>query len=532
MKPILIIIIIAHFLCMPSVSAKSLDKVTVQLSWKHQFQFAGFYAAIEQGFYKAAGLEVTLLEGGPKIVCNEALLSSTAQYCTAPGSIVQRRIDGEKIVALASIIQYSPIVLLTRKDSGLKTVHDLIGKRVESMLVGKPHVMIQAMFEGQGIDLSQLDNRENSFGVDVLVNKEVDAQYGYISNEPHLLELAGIEYNVIKPIDYGIDFYGDVIVTSEKELQWFEDRAKRFRAATIKGWYYALAHKEALVDHIIQHYDSTKNKESLLAEAYALEKLMLPNLIQIGQNNEERWQSTAASLASIGLIKKDYSLKGFIYETNRKDGTLWYFVFVGGVLLLLIYRLLCSNRRLASEVKRQVLGRKSLEDAQEVAIKKAYTDELSGMGNRRACYEYGDKAVEYTKEHGEPLSIVMIDIDHFKQINDQFGHPVGDEVICSIAKLIMGRIRETDIQGRVGGEEFAIILPNTDTQGAHSLAEEIRAAFESTEVVIDDLTIKVTASFGIAAFKTAKDDVRTIMKRADKALYRAKEAGRNIVVTD
>ena len=507
----------------------------MQLSWRHQFQFAGFYAALSQGFYKNQGLDVTLLEGGPDVVCNEALLLTDINYCNVSGSVVQRRVSGEKIVVLASIIQYSPVVLLTRKDSGLEVVKDLIGKRVETMSAGLPLASIKAMFQKQGIELSQLDNRENTVGIDVLLNKTVDAQFGYISNEPHQLALAGVEYNVIRPLDYDIDFYGDVIITSEHEIEWHEDRAKRFKSATIQGWRYALKNKVAMVDHIIQHYNKNKNKGALLAEADAIEKLMLPNLIQIGHNNIERWEASAATLASINAIDKDYSLDGFIYQENDVESTRRSLFWVGGgfiLLCLLVGILFLYNRCLAAEVQVQIKGKKNLQDAQDAAIKKAYTDELSGMGNRRSCYEYGELAVEYTKVHKEPLSIIMIDIDHFKEVNDKYGHAVGDEVICTIARVIIGRVRETDIQGRVGGEEFAIILPDTDIKGARSLAEEIRQALESTDIVVDDVTINITASFGVATFKSDKDDIRSIVKRSDVALYRAKEAGRNIVITN
>ncbi|PWQ96203.1 GGDEF domain-containing protein [Leucothrix arctica] len=530
-----IVILFVQFLCVSPALAKPLDKVNVQLSWLHQFQFAGFYAALSQGFYKNEGLDVTLLEGGPGVVCNEALLHTKVNYCNATGSVVQRRVAGEKIVVLASIIQYSPVVLLTRKDSGLEVVKDLIGKRVETMSAGLPLVSIEAMFQSQGIELSQLDNREDTVGIDLLLNKTVDALYGFTSNEPYQLALAGVEFNAIRPLDYDIDFYGDVIITSERELELYKGRAKRFRSATIQGWRYALKNKVAMVDHIIEHYSQNKTKQALLAEATVIETLMLPNLIQIGHNNIERWEATAATLASINTIDKDYSLDGFIYQENDVESTYRSLLWIGGGFILLCWLigiLFLNNRRLAAEVQVQIVGKKNLQEAQDAAIIQAYTDELSGMGNRRSCYEYGAQAVEHTKAHKEPLSIIMIDIDHFKKINDEYGHAVGDEVICTIARVIVGRVRETDIQGRVGGEEFAVILPDTDIKGACSLAEEIRQALESTSVVVDDVTINITASFGVAAFKSDRDDICSIVKRSDVALYRAKAAGRNIVKTN
>ena len=534
MKSALLFLLIAiSALNMPAAIAEPLEKVKMQLSWRHQFQFAGFYAALQQGFYEKAGLDVTLLEGGPGTNCNETLLLKQAQYCNAPGSVVQRRVEGEKVVVLASIIQYSPLVLLTLKESGFNTPKSLIGKRVESMLGGEPIVEIKAMFQREGIDLALLENLENSFNLDGLINKTVDAKFAFISNEPHQLDLAGIDYNVIRPSDYGIDFYGDVIMTSEQEIDAHEERAQRFKAATIEGWRYALANKAAIVDHIIADYDKTKNKAALLAEAKAIEALMHPKLIEIGHNNVERWEATAATLASIKAVESDYSLEGFVYQDNTHKFNQKMMFWIVIALLALSFGFACLwlySRCLANQVQHHIQGNERLKESQKVALKQAYTDELSGMGNRRSCYEYGAQAVDYAKRRQEPISIVMIDIDHFKKVNDKYGHAVGDEVICAMAGAIIERIRETDIQGRIGGEEFAIILPDTDLIGAEFLAEGIRLEIENIGVVVGDEILRLTASFGAATLLSDSEDINVIMKRADKALYQAKESGRNKVI--
>lgn len=532
---LLCFLILANVLCVSSALSKPLDDIKVQLSWRHQFQFAGFYAAVQQGFYKEVGLNVTLLEGGPGISCNEVILLKQVQYCNASGSVVRRKLEGEKIVVLASIIQHSPLVLLTLKSSGLDTPKSLIGKKVESMLVGEPIVEIKAMFQKQGIDLTMLNNYENSIGINDLVNGKVDAMFGFISNEPHQLEEAGIEYNVISPSDYGIDFYGDVILTSEQEIENYEGRAQRFKEATIKGWQYALDNKMLVVEHIIQHYDKTKNKQALIAEANAIDKLILPNLIKIGHNNIERWEATAATLASINAVEANYSLDGFVYQNGNTLFSKSFILLVGAGFLLLglgLIILWLYTRRLRTEVQRHIRGRNRLQVAQKAAIKKAYTDELSGMANRRSCYEYGAIAIEDAKKNKDPISIIMIDIDHFKKINDVHGHAIGDEFICAMAKVIIGRIRETDIHGRIGGEEFAIILPDTNLEMAGELAEDIRKILEATEVMVGEKPLKMTASFGVAKLENASDDINFVMKRADEALYKAKNTGRNKVVMD
>jgi len=534
MKSVLLFcLILANMLCMPPALAESNEEVKVQLAWRHQFEFAGFYAALQQGFYKEVGLDVTLLEGGPGITCNEATLQKV-NYCNAFGSVVRNRIAGEKIVVVASIIQHSPLVLLTLKNSGFYTPNSLVGKRVESMIGGEPIVEIQAMFQKQGIDLSQLENLENSFGIDNLLSGKVDAMFGFASNETHQLDLAGVEYNVINPADYGIDFYGEVILTSENEIENHEGRVKRFKAATIKGWEYALKNKSAMVDHITAEYGSKKNRVALLAEAHAIEKLMVPNLIKVGHNNLSRWESTAATLASINAIDANYSLDGFVYQEKQSFFTKTIMFLIGGGALSLGLGLISIwfyTRRLRNEVQKQIRGNERLKVAQKSAIKKAYTDELSGMANRRSCYEYGALAIAQAKEDKEPISIIMIDIDHFKTINDTYGHAVGDEFICMMAQVIIGRIRDTDIHGRIGGEEFAVILPSADLNMAAEIAEDLRNTLSETAVMVEGKPLKVTASFGVSRMRESRDDINIIRKRADDALYQAKNTGRNKVVT-
>ncbi|RVU84346.1 GGDEF domain-containing protein [Leucothrix sargassi] len=530
-------LLFACLLCSPYAFAESLDKVSVQLSWRHQFQFAGFYAAQQQGYYKQAGLDVELIPGGPgSVACDERSLGSRVQFCVGSNSVVQRRVSGEKLAVLASIFQHSPAVLLTLKGSGLTTPESLIGKRVETISsTGSKITEIEAMFLKQGITLNQLQNKGNGYGTSALVNGEVDASFAYISNEPYLYKLEGIEVNMIKPIDYGVDFYGDVIITTEKELKENKRRAIRFRNATLQGWRYALKNPEQMVDYILDSYSTKKRREALLAEAKATKKLIMPNLIQVGHSNPERWQAIAQALVAVGVIQEDYSLEGLLYnaaddKASRTYSTLW--LSVGLLFLCLIAGFLWShNRRLIQEIKLHLKGKKYLQEAQQEAIKKAYTDEMTGLGNRRAYFEKGTDAVESAKKYKEPIAAVLLDIDHFKKVNDEYGHAVGDEVICHVANIMLGRIRESDIQGRIGGEEFALVLPDTNAEGAASVAEEIRLAIQNSVIMTGELKVRVTASFGVSQLEKETDDIHAILKRADDALYRAKKAGRNTVTS-
>jgi diguanylate cyclase (GGDEF)-like protein/PAS domain S-box-containing protein len=152
----------------------------------------------------------------------------------------------------------------------------------------------------------------------------------------------------------------------------------------------------------------------------------------------------------------------------------------------------------------------------------AQTDALTGIFNRLKIDIELANALTYANSYGTELSIILIDIDHFKQVNDQFGHQKGDEILRSITECVTDKIRSFDKFGRWGGEEFLIICPRTDLNGALILAEKLRASIEST--------IQQTASFGVTAFQT-NDTLDAMLYRADKALYKAKNNGRNLVIS-
>jgi len=511
------------------------DTIKMQLSWKHQFQFAGYYAAVEKGFYKARGLNVELLEGGPGVACNEEALLADVQYCNGTGSVVKQRIDGEAIVVLASTIQHSPAVLVTLKSSGLLTPRDLIGKRVETMLAGEPIPEIKAMFQREGVGLAQLDNRENSLGVDALLNKQVDAQYVFLTNEIYKLDSLGIDYRIISPKNYGINFYGDALFTSESEVSKHPERVKKFLQASIEGWTYAMANKSEVAQIILQKYQTDKSYDRLIAEADAIEKLMLLDLIEIGHINQARWLATAETLKSTGMVESGYSIDGFIYkqsEAAEYPVLLKYLVFFLFITFLASLVLWLFNRTMSAEIKVCTEARNRLSLANQQILKQAYTDELTGMGNRRSFYEQAEAEVNVAKLDGSPLSLLLIDIDHFKDINDRYGHAVGDEVIQNFAKVVLEIVRFNDVQGRIGGEEFAVLTTKTNLEGAEDLAERMRLAVEKHGQLSGSIAVKMTISTGVTGFDPCCDDINSMLERADTALYQAKDLGRNLVVTN
>ena len=161
--------------------------------------------------------------------------------------------------------------------------------------------------------------------------------------------------------------------------------------------------------------------------------------------------------------------------------------------------------------------------------KLATTDFLTGLNNGRHFFEIGLDEINRARRNNHPMSLIMFDIDHFKRVNDRFGHAAGDKVLSKIAEICQNNLRSVDIIGRLGGEEFAVILPNTLSKYAFGVAEHLRTQIETCFVEFFENQINVTASFGISELREQDEKISEPIMRADEALYKAKAGGRNRV---
>ena len=160
----------------------------------------------------------------------------------------------------------------------------------------------------------------------------------------------------------------------------------------------------------------------------------------------------------------------------------------------------------------------------------ATTDPLTRIANRRHFDELARVEIERARRHGTPLSLAIIDVDHFKHINDAHGHPAGDSVLTGMVALIGNSLRDTDILARMGGEEFALALPHTALEGAQEFSERIRLLVETTPLDLPGMApLRITISIGVAEWQREEEDFDAVMRRADRALYEAKTSGRNRV---
>jgi diguanylate cyclase (GGDEF)-like protein len=159
----------------------------------------------------------------------------------------------------------------------------------------------------------------------------------------------------------------------------------------------------------------------------------------------------------------------------------------------------------------------------------ARIDALTGLANRRAFFQDAEALVQLQTGRARPVAVFLLDLDHFKSINDRFGHPMGDRVLRLFAQVTMANLRSSDLVGRLGGEEFGVLLADATRDNAFLVAERLRSAFEAAAKMGDDPPLAATVSIGVAIIQDPHEDLSTLLTKADQALYRAKARGRNRV---
>ncbi len=296
-----------------SMPVYALDRVTMQLKWTHAFQFAGYYAAKEQGYYREAGLDVDIREALPGVDPVREVLQGRAQFGVGTSGLLLERKAGKPVVALAVIFQHSAYVLIARQQRATQGIHDLIGKRV---MLEPQSDELQAYLQREDIPLDRIVRVEHSYDTQELVRGKVDAMAAYVTNQPYYLDRAGVPYQIYTPRSAGIDFYGDNLFTTEQELKAHPQRVKAFRAASLRGWKYAMEHPDELIDLIAARYSQRHSRDYFRFEARQTMALIHPELIEVGYMNPGRWRHIADTYADIGMLPHDYPLEGFLYDPD------------------------------------------------------------------------------------------------------------------------------------------------------------------------------------------------------------------------
>ncbi|MEO5641861.1 MAG: ABC transporter substrate-binding protein [Bacteroidia bacterium] len=302
-----------------SLGASSGDTTILQLKWWHQFQFAGYYAAQQKGFYAQEGLQVVIIPGDPAHAPVKQVLADKADYGITGSDLVLDYAHDAPIVALGAIFQHSPYIILSDNNSNIHCPADLIGKRIMAS-DDQGWAQLKAMLLQEGIPYNSVTIIPHSWNLDDLSNGKADAQTAYVSVEPALLKQKGIQPAIINSINYGIDFYGDVLFTTKQRVDDRPGEVERFRKASFLGWQYAMQHPEEMADYIMTLpgvKERGMTKEILLIEYEEMDKLILPNVVEIGHMNPGRWQHILDVYKSLKLAPADASINAFIYDPEQ-----------------------------------------------------------------------------------------------------------------------------------------------------------------------------------------------------------------------
>lgn len=642
-------IALVYSLPLGATELAAMENVTLQLKWKHQFQFAGYYAAQWKGFYQAANLNVKILEAEGTFEPGQAVLQGKADFGIASSDLILLRNQGYPVVALAAIFQHSPLTFLALKSSNIDTIHHLAGKRI--ML--EPHsAELLAYLKDESILMSTLTIIPHSFDVSALLQGQADVISAYSTDEPFVLQQAHKDYVIFTPRAGGIDFYGDVLFTTQDQLKNHPQRVEAFLEASLKGWEYALDHPDEIINLIYTQYSQRHSREHLAFEAEKTRNLILPDIVEIGYMNPGRWEHIIQVYEEMGMLRSQIPLKNFLYDRSHNANLTWVYLVLAvalGAITLVSgvaarfyqltraiqremaaketvtknlealgkrYRVLVENAPFPIVISRlsdglllyvnpsaaqkfevaqdHAIGKSSSEyyvnpenrDSLILAVERqgyvqnmeilfksatgqtfwanlsatlisfenepaifvelvdvtqqkelerqleilAMTDELTGLFNRRYFTHKGSEAFQRAWHDQTDLSVIMLDIDRFKSINDTYGHDAGDEILKNVAGLISKSLRQIDIPSRVGGEEFALLLPDRTHDDAGAIAEGLRCEIEQHLFEVNGQVIPLTVSMGIASLTRNSASLRELLNQADIALYQAKQSGRNCVI--
>lgn len=295
-------------LCATWAQAGELTPITLQLKWRHQFQFAGYYVAEARGYYRDAGLAVRFVEATPGMQPIDEVLSGNAQFGVGTTDLLLYRHRQKPVVAVAAIFQHSPIALMTLESAG-RSLLALKGKKV----MVEPHsAELTAFLAREGLGQGSVQLAEHSFDPGDLVQGRVDAMSVYVTDEPWTLSTQGVPYALYPPRNAGIDFYGDTLFTTERYIASHPGVVSAFREASLRGWREAMADPDAAIDLILLQSDR-KSRLQLRFEADVMAPLLQFDLIEPGYMSPVRWRAIADVYTEAGLLPPGLPLDGFLY---------------------------------------------------------------------------------------------------------------------------------------------------------------------------------------------------------------------------
>jgi diguanylate cyclase (GGDEF)-like protein len=647
--------------------AEASEPVAVQFGWHQGFQYAGYYVARERGYYRDAGFEVELRHGGPGAIRPvDAVTQGRAQFGVGNAGLAVDRMDGAPVVAIAALMQSSPAVWVVRghRDPFDADAWRHLPRRLPFAEKDSSELLIAlSLHRGAGAPTTA-DASAAERGVPVL-------QAAYLSAEAYRLKAAGETISVLNPRDLGVDFYSDVLFTSESLLRGHPGRVARFRAATLRGWAEAFADVEATARLVQDRYAPGVTLEALVHEGTTLKRLARPDAVELGHMTRMRWQHIATLQREHGFGRRPLDVEAFVFSADAPVDLRWpdpVRVALMGLLAALLLaavhllrrnsRLLAENRSLAHfgrasavaelrfqflmdvapfpialyelttgtvvyandraltwaqsddlaggrvqdwipplapdrELSARLLKRAAVRDEEielpgtpghpsrwvsvsiraieydgqycgflalrditarkaaerEVALlseqralvlrdveqlqarlrEASIRDALTGLHNRRYFEATVDREFARCRRERCVIGLLVVDADHFKRVNDRYGHAGGDEVLRALGAALSRGFRTEDVVCRFGGEEFVVLMPGADMATANARAEALVQAVGQLDVPFEGSVIRFTVSVGVAVCDPQRTAPGQLFAQADAAVYAAKSAGRNRV---
>ncbi len=298
-------------------ASQELEKVSIQLHWKYQFEFAGYIAAKEKGFYEELGLDVEIKEYEFGMDVEEEVVSSRSNYGVYNSTILLSHLKNRPINLMASFFKRSAMVIITKPE--IKNLQQLIGKNF--MAINDTN--LRHMFETQKVDTQRINIVKPSYNINDFADGKVDAMTAFISNQPYKLDQLGVKYNIIDPGDFGVYILQQELFTSNREIKNNFEGVVKFKDATIRGWEYALKNQDELVDIIHSKYSKNISKDSLKNEAVEIQKLMLPFSYQLGSIDANFLAKQLELFKKESRIGENVTVKSFIFNDEYKNGKLF-----------------------------------------------------------------------------------------------------------------------------------------------------------------------------------------------------------------
>jgi len=295
------------------------QSIVVSLPDAHGFRFAGYYAAQAKGYFREAGLEVRLDPARPGSSPVSDVVSGRAVYGIAGSEVLLERLNGRPVVLVSAIFQHSALGIAIAGSSPIRTPSDLSARRVAIAALPRD-IELWTMMLLEGVRRDGIEVVPTYPGTNEIRDGDADAMAIYFANRPQL-QLDDADYRVLQPAAYGVDFYGDGLFTSEQEAARNPDRVARMRSAVNRGWAYAMADPNFIIDYIIANAPGPQpgqTRARLAEEASAVRELVVPGLVEIGHVNTERWDEIARQFVALGLTRNTKRLEGFVFSPPAK----------------------------------------------------------------------------------------------------------------------------------------------------------------------------------------------------------------------